>query len=1293
MKSKYKNLLSRINIMININIIKGVKNAFIELQNNSSSEESKNKKIVFKDLVKTDFQSLNTGIEGHYEERLYKDKNHPNQSDNRFLHKKDRVKIEDILKKTNKIALLGNAGIGKTTELKSIFNFAWKKRFIDNRYPLYIDLKSFRQTTKLDDLIVYSNWKKLPKLFLILDGLDEVSDIQDVVSEIENFIVQNKELDINYIISCRTNIYEKYLINLNEFKVYYLSTLTYKQSDNILKNNYDIHLTYEDLHIYRDYIENPFHIKLFANYFKERKQFPKSTAEMWNLIIKDEINRLFINKTKKRNKGIDLTSLNLFLEKLCITNELCQKNIISDEECSKILNPNEKKLFQELPFIDKYSGNNNYFFRHRNYQEFFAAKYISKLNPEKIVQLIKIEGTERTKPSLLNVLSILLNILEVDKRKTLVNWLLKNELEVLFLLEAEKIDETLRNNIFKSYFENICIEKTFWINNTNNIKLKNLSEFANYDFLLSIIQDNKQIFRTIISAFDVLISKNLNSIQLSKLKNVTLKILSKRNLDSTKSLKSDNQIKESILTKVQYQKLHLNDELYFETAFRLLYRSKNLDIFKRFISMVADFENPDKYSNLILRKSDCLYSHKREVELLSPSADFSDSLLKITAKSNNKENFISFLRYIIDSDYGIYDKVFDKYDKKHLNNILKKHQYFFKKYGNEYLTKILDLFLSINLFYTEKGLFDLFINSTNSEECSFEYIFSKQLFNNKSYQLLIRLCTKPSIDFIVDSYNKEQYDENTIKDFERFRNHLFYRTTDEDEKNNLGKYFNDKFIKAGLKFEKKLPAYEEFHFEEEQNKIIRNQNFELVFDLKLLLKKIKDIYIKSNKDRLSFDEVFDMQKKWYREGGYHNMINTVFDTILTFLRAESKEPITYSKIESFLKLDYNYLTLINNNLSQRNKPLNLKKEHIDVINTLCISLINQLENNDYKNVIKVNKEDGYKYEYYPNLNIISLLYRIDTKLEGVKFPQSFYESTLCFCGAISIHSDNNIFEHIESNIDSKYRLKELVIKNLKSLNLDYQSLKLHSNYAVDKNLTEVFSIIEDLLITLDSFYYPNKLLEKYIKSINYDNSFLKRCYTQNDSVICWEAIDIYFRQYKIGNLINEVTEIAIAYLEKESRGDRARDFKAKLSLEILFYTNKNYALEFYWNNLSENTYRKDFEAPYILCFQQYKHFNELDYLEKIFNVVYKDDDKYRDFNSSIQFLTKIICHLATIDYKVIYNFLIKLKSDISKNNDTKMKTKTFYINNILDSAEDAYYQSLVRKLTFDEAKKIVFEIQ
>ncbi len=58
----------------------------------------------------------------------------------------------------------------------------------------------------------------------IFDGIDEIQNIQDFVSKLENFItnLEKEDREFDIVISCRTNIYESIVKNVLGFIVFYI---------------------------------------------------------------------------------------------------------------------------------------------------------------------------------------------------------------------------------------------------------------------------------------------------------------------------------------------------------------------------------------------------------------------------------------------------------------------------------------------------------------------------------------------------------------------------------------------------------------------------------------------------------------------------------------------------------------------------------------------------------------------------------------------------------------------------------------------------------------------------------------------------------------------------------------------------------------------------------------------------------------------------------------------------------------------------------------------------------------
>ncbi|SHM77412.1 hypothetical protein SAMN05444360_11763 [Chryseobacterium carnipullorum] len=84
----------------------------------------------------------------YYEQRYIKTQK--NNSEIQLIDEQSKNTLYDILGQNNRIVLLGNPGISKSTELNILFNHLERKKTDDLNFPLKIDLKNFRSVSKLE---------------------------------------------------------------------------------------------------------------------------------------------------------------------------------------------------------------------------------------------------------------------------------------------------------------------------------------------------------------------------------------------------------------------------------------------------------------------------------------------------------------------------------------------------------------------------------------------------------------------------------------------------------------------------------------------------------------------------------------------------------------------------------------------------------------------------------------------------------------------------------------------------------------------------------------------------------------------------------------------------------------------------------------------------------------------------------------------------------------------------------------------------------------------------------------
>ncbi|MCW3169042.1 hypothetical protein OMO38_10950, partial [Chryseobacterium sp. 09-1422] len=313
----------------------------------------------------------------YHEKRFIKDKIEGDTLDINFYlnSKKEEKQLIDIVLNQDKTVLLGNPGIGKTKELEVLFKTLWERKNELEIIPFFININIFRNSKNFEDLIKYKDWKDFEKKCFIIDGLDEIPDPQDFISALK-FFLENYNESIKIIISCRTNIYEKYLLRIDDFEYYYLNNLSDLQIINILKNTFAINITFEDLDKYRVFLENPFNLNLFGHFYKENQKFPQTIFEAFELSIDQEL--ILLNKKKfVKSELIDEIHAKHILTEIAIINELMHQNYIESEDLYNLIGKEDKSLIEKISLIEKNQDSKKFIFRHQNYQEFLSAKYIS----------------------------------------------------------------------------------------------------------------------------------------------------------------------------------------------------------------------------------------------------------------------------------------------------------------------------------------------------------------------------------------------------------------------------------------------------------------------------------------------------------------------------------------------------------------------------------------------------------------------------------------------------------------------------------------------------------------------------------------------------------------------------------------------------------------------------------------------------------------------------------------------------------------------------------------------------
>ncbi|MBE9488323.1 MAG: hypothetical protein IMY73_03970, partial [Bacteroidetes bacterium] len=421
--------------------------------------------IKIKDHLSTSKIPLNT----YYYPKDYIERN-IQESNNDFLYSKSKKLYENIIdSEENLFILYSEPQLGKTTEME---NLAYKLQKSELFQPCLFSLKSYK-TDKLKNQLSERIDLNNDKTFLILDGLDETSNIDRsrIIKEIEE--IAKSYNNISIIVSCRENF--KATSGLDHFKKLYLTSLTQKEAYTYISNestdSKDIIHKFKEIE-FESFMFSPFYLKSIIKYYNDNKKIlPKNKTELYDYFISESFslnehnpkNRGNIIPKKDENKAI-LTKIAFCL---CVT----EKQEITTTELKNKLNFKDIDIKMCCDFSILKKEKEKIFFAHSTFKEFLTAKFLKSKSFKELKPYICLTNTERLNPSWYNVIMLLIGILEEDNKllDPLITWLEKNEKELLINSDTHFINIDKKTHIFKAFFEDY---KNFSEQKNSNIESK-----------------------------------------------------------------------------------------------------------------------------------------------------------------------------------------------------------------------------------------------------------------------------------------------------------------------------------------------------------------------------------------------------------------------------------------------------------------------------------------------------------------------------------------------------------------------------------------------------------------------------------------------------------------------------------------------------------------------------------------------------------------------------------------------------------------------------------------------------
>ena len=351
------------------------------------------------------------------------------------------------LENANKFILYSPAQSGKTTELRHL---AWELKTSGFYQVYFYEIKDYSSRTTLTSFLQYTQVGGKTTVLLV-DGLDEVreNDRLYLLKELEAFAKRLPSLKM--LVSCRRNFQQN--VALESFLPLYLNDLNWEEVCEYIRRYASrpsalIH-EIERLELYQ-FTTIPFYLNTVISYYKEKRCLPHRKVELYqywiNKSFEVENSKLIDETMQESTEGV------LLLTKIAVLMQMTEKTSLSEKEILGIFRNDRQKIFMCQRFaIFKKDIDRNYSFEHNAFREYLVACFLMESELEQIKSMVCYTGESKVKPLWYNTVVLCLSQLSVKDNLfgEVIDWLSRNDREILLYVDPEWVSEEIRNRIFK----------------------------------------------------------------------------------------------------------------------------------------------------------------------------------------------------------------------------------------------------------------------------------------------------------------------------------------------------------------------------------------------------------------------------------------------------------------------------------------------------------------------------------------------------------------------------------------------------------------------------------------------------------------------------------------------------------------------------------------------------------------------------------------------------------------------------------------------------------------------------
>lgn len=1165
---------------------------------------------------------------------------------NSFLFSSAGIDLKSLLKDKRRIVVLGDAGAGKSVELKKLYReFEGEDTFY---YSFYIELNKYIAGDMAE--MLPANWKDVPeeqRLF-IFDGLDEVESVhQNEVRKSIETIAETSESS-RIVVSCRKNFYDieiddisGTLKDFDEYILYDLSSEEYclfieKALGKEGKGKF-LEGVYE--HELNDYLKVPFYLVNLVEVFKDNLTFPKSKLDILksfvDLRLKLDIEHFRTTIDLRGQKDNIITNL----KKLALAMEIIGKNNIISREVSRYVdNRDIRELLIHGTLIslnDTGTNKETWQFEHNNFQEYMAAQALSNLDLDKILDFVYDERSNQIIPHWSNTVNFLVSIR--DKRD-FREWVIEKEPEMLVKSERGKLAKEQRIEIFKNIF-NKYKEKKIWIDDSH-FRSKDLALFGQYDeiveFLLS--QDSPQTPHTaLIEAIGFLGEMEIPD----KYKPDAIKML----MDKSQDFARGEYVQYKALVSLSYKPNLLNEYMTEELVLKL----KNADSQYVRMGVYVFLNNSPFYDKYIQVYLDGIIFLNKNFNSKKTSLVNEPILLKEGLSKAKGNTLIRVIDFICANQHDFRQTL--AYDEKLLTALLKNAVESYKEDKNIFAS-VLKLLTTMDGSHSETVSF---FKATNTTKKAVDIILGQKHSYNTILWIAI-LADNNTIKNICSNYPSKIYNDSFIESFIVTLRNCNDKDIYQDFYEKINKISGNKFISIN----KNNLA--------EIRKIKKQKDFDLLFDKKMFLKEIEDIFKFKNTKEITYDNCVDLT---YREKNNFspNVINKLERLALKKANGRNSKITLKEAILYFEKLDWTLFSMweIYECLKHDDEILQIPQEKRDYIETIYNDYLGNI---DFKKSLKSNNNNQ---SYNPQAKMLIYFLR-KFKLKTTKkvlYDMLFFD----YPGTSTPWEGIDYLSEFLTQVD----LKKQIIKNLTTENLNQIAFKNHIDYCIKHNLNTVVDIAQENLLE-NSLYEPAResCLEYICSFANDWIKILEEAVRKITGSFKWDIVD---------KLIPIKSTSCNKYLEEimQKPADKKEQYKA---IEKALEMNNIEALKCF-TKIIESCEQIPVEILHGRYMLNIDSLDALPYymtLLKFYYLANSEDHYYLSFGNNIKNALEI---LGTKDEKSFRAATEALRNFMEAHKGLK---NINFLNYDIDKIEKQYYMENSPKLTCDQVKNRIDKI-